>query len=155
MKPSRFKFRDAGAGQVFDPAAVDPTERLAQLTSQYAASPAFMGTGTATGLGRHDERGYRQMLEDSLDVERQFARLEGKQQPNVRFGGVMPSAEGQDVATGEFNPLSGGSFGGEMLPASVSHGVFKQAVAAMGSRRSPDMGAGYETHEQFKKRYGR
>lgn len=84
----------------FDPRAVssptgyvDPYARAQQLESDFERDPGRRpgGSGT-TGLGRHDEFGYRKMLEDQQDYL-QLRALLGDREPEfgVRYGGTMPS----------------------------------------------------------------
>lgn len=118
-----------GVGGAF----IDPIARLSQLSQQYAASPAFWGTGTATGLGRGDSLGWRQMLDDEQEYMQLSNLVQGKKAPTIEYGGTIGSPlmdeEINPMATGERNPLSGGVYKGRAVGAKGTHGRLKALQA--------------------------
>lgn len=95
----------------------DPAKRLAELSDQYANSPAFWTGNGKTGLTSWDRNGYQQYLKDQMEYKTLSNRIQGQADPDVQYGGSIGSPLMDDPATGQNNS---DAFG---LPAGVSGGM--------------------------------
>jgi hypothetical protein len=104
---------------------------------------AIGGSGS-TGLLPNDASGYAQMLEGQQAQAGLAGFLDtGNPEPNVRYGGTLPSTRSLSEATGRDNSAAfglPGGFGGAELASMRSL-----------DNATPD----YESHDQFMGRYGR
>lgn len=106
---------------------------------------AIGGSGS-TGLLPNDSGGYAQMLEgQQAQLGLSKFLKEGNPDPNVEYGGNLPSTRSLSQATGSDNSAAFGAptaFGGTEL----------QSIQGLNSATSAP---GYENHNQFMTRHGR
>lgn len=143
----------AGGGGTY----IDPIERLKQLGQEYQLHPgrAPMGSGS-TGLNSNDREGWSKMLEEQQQFLKLNDFMDRGKGIDVQYGGDLGSTRTISPATGMNNQQAFMSRG---LPARFGGSEIQRALGGL-KGAVPNQPAqlnqpNYESHDQFKNRYGR